>query len=88
MHDTHRSVSVCAAAKVPDLDYPIGMKSVVFIPRRSETAADRAKARTPRPNHPFGLIKKALERWENEGGRIPELAREGPRAGFVSTKRG
>jgi hypothetical protein len=60
------------------------MKSAVFIPDRSETATDRAKGWTPRLDDPFAVTKKALERWENEGGRIPEVGARYPRNSWSS----
>ena len=53
----------------------LGMNSTMYFPHQPHVRS----ASVDRPVSAFvdahALTRKALERWENEGGRIPELAR-------------
>lgn len=49
--------------------------SSMFPHIRIDTATAATERRTPAiSNDPRAVTIKALERWENEGGKIPELA--------------
>ena len=80
MRVAHGSVPFRAVAAALQPRYPQGMNSTLFIHPRSDTAppANRGHVCGFDEAH---LIKKALLRWENEGGKIPELAPPPPKAG-------
>jgi len=81
-------VSLHAVADAHGSAYRVGMNSVSFLHHRSESATARVEGRTPLANDPLAITKKALERWENEGGRIPELAVGSHGAGLVPRRSG
>ena len=71
MRVSHGGMPYRAVPKAFHRAYHGPMKRISFIHRRSAAIApvnDRNKF-----NDPHALLKKALERWENEGGRVPEL---------------
>lgn len=73
MRATHRCPSFCAVADDKDSGYHVAMTTIHFIHHRSHTALPRDERRATGLNDAHVITKKALERWENEGGKIPEL---------------
>jgi hypothetical protein len=69
MRSAHRGPSRRAVAVAARWAYHAGMNTKHFLHLRSESAITT----TDYGFHDFhAATKKALERWENEGGRIPE----------------
>jgi hypothetical protein len=74
MRAAHRNPLLCAVANGRRLSYDVGMKTNALFHSRSNTAPPRNDRRPFPLNQAHAPLKKALERWENEGGRIPEVA--------------
>lgn len=53
--------------------YHVAMMTIHPIHHRTDTAPPRDERRGNGRNDAHVITKKALERWENEGGKIPEL---------------
>jgi hypothetical protein len=84
MHAAHGLGPFRAVAAANGSLYDIPMKTLHFIHHRSELGSLRNDAAS---NDPHASAKKALERWENEGGKIPELASAPEPDAFSRTKR-
>jgi hypothetical protein len=61
-------------AVVASSTYHTGMNTLHRFHHRADATLASAGHRGPGLHDPCIVTKKALERWENEGGRIPELA--------------
>ena len=87
MRVAHRRDSLCAVADDRRYRYHDGMKTNPFLLHRSDTAPHRDERRPAGLTETCAIKKKALERWENEGGKIPELhSGRGPDA-FARSRR-
>ena len=62
------------------------MNTMHFLHHRSETAVAGAERHTSGFHDPHAVTRKALERWENEGGRIPEMGLSKDSHGFAPTR--
>ena len=74
MRKAHGYVSFRAVAAINISAYHGRMKSMHSTHKRSDTATSRTEGHAAGFNDPHAVTSKALERWENEGGRIPEFA--------------
>jgi hypothetical protein len=70
---THGFTPAHAVAVTRGLAYHPGMNTKHFPQHGSQPAIARADRLTSGFLEPHVVTKKALERWENEGGGIPEL---------------
>ncbi len=87
MRVAHRRAPFHAVADGNCSRYHAGMKTNPFLLHRSDADARRAEPRPAGLTETCPIKKKALERWENEGGKIPELhAGRGPDA-FARSRR-
>lgn len=73
MRAAHRCPSFRAVADDNDTGYYAAMKTNHFFHHRADTAPPGDERRATGLNDAHMITKKALERWENEGGKIPEL---------------
>jgi hypothetical protein len=73
MRDAHSLVSLPAVAAMLRSLYPFGMNSTFLIQDRSRSRSASVARHTPGLDDAHAIKKKALERWENEGGKIKEL---------------
>jgi hypothetical protein len=74
MHMAHSCPSFRAVADDNGWGYHAAMKTNPFIHHRSDTDSPREERRPTRFNDSHAIARKSLERWENEGGKIPELS--------------
>lgn len=72
MRAAHRGTSRRAVAGVVHWAYPTGMNAKQFPPLRPPPALTGTDLHMSRPHDLHAVTKKALDRWENEGGKIPE----------------
>ena len=63
------------------------MNTNPLIHHRLDTTAHRGERRATGLNEARVITRKALERWENEGGRIPELPAENAREPLTGAER-
>ena len=59
------------------------MNSTLFLHNGSDTTFTAEERHAPEFHDALTIKRKALERWENEGGRIPELSLRHQRNGFA-----
>jgi len=73
MRIAHESASFRAVSVRDALAYDGVMKTSHFMYHRADNTL-RDERRPTAFHNPHAVARKALERWENEGGKIPELA--------------
>ncbi len=74
MRVSHGGVSLIAVAMHSPLGYRVLMNSTLFLQNRSDTPSTSIGGHDHVFDEVQAIKRKALERWENEGGWIPELA--------------
>lgn len=73
MRSAHGCPAFRAVANGNDTGYHAAMTTNPFFHDRSDAATPRDERRATGIHDVLAIARKALERWENEGGRIPEL---------------
>lgn len=75
MHEPHCLLSLLAVAAVLNRPYDVRMNPTLSLQDRSHDRSVWVEGHTPEFHPADPLKRRALERWENEGGKIPELSR-------------
>lgn len=87
MRLAHRCASPRAVADDDYSSYRGVMKTNYFIHHRADTASTPDEPRPHVRTDAHAITRKALERWENEGGKIPELYAWSHRKASARTER-
>lgn len=75
MHDAHGGPAFIAVARVRMVRYYGSMKSITLRRSRRLVTSTASRPVTRKQAEAIRWKAKALERWENEGGNIPQLRR-------------